>query len=152
MLAAESEAESPRDVLALDDQVCFALAVASRSVIAVYRPLLEPMSLTHPQYMMMLALWQHDGRTLGELSRELRLEAATASPLVKRLETLGYVTRTRRESDERSLEISLTDRGRELRSQAELIPAQVVERLGLPVDRLESLRDALHEIIRASGD
>lgn len=142
---------SDADVLALENQVCFALAVASRSVIGVYRPLLEPLNLTHPQYLVMLALWAEDGRTMGELSTTLRLEPPTLSPLLKRLEAIGYVSRRRRESDERVLEVTLTETGRAARSTAEKIPGQVVERLGLPVERLESLRDALHAIIAASA-
>ncbi|MET0590097.1 MAG: MarR family transcriptional regulator [Naasia sp.] len=137
--------------LQLDEQVCYALAVASRSVIALYRPLLEPLGMTHPQYLVMLALWESDRRTVGELAGALRLEAATLSPLLKRLETLGYVRRTRRETDERVVEITLTGAGSAIRADAETIPARIVERLGLPVERLESLREALKEIIQASG-
>ena len=79
------------DPLALEEQVCFALAVAARGVIAVYRPLLEPMGLTHPQYLVMLALWQHAPLSVTELSRLLQLDPATLSPLLKRLEASGYV-------------------------------------------------------------
>ena len=83
------------DPLALENQVCFALAVASRGVIAVYRPLLEPMGLTHPQYLVMLALWQHAPLSVKDLSRLLQLEPATLSPLLKRLEASGFVHRPR---------------------------------------------------------
>lgn len=144
-------AETIKDPLHLDEQVCYALAVASRSVIALYRPLLDPMGITHPQYLVMLALWESDGRTVGELASALRLEPATSSPLLKRLEALGLVTRRRRETDERVVEISLTAKGRELRAEAEAIPAEIVARLGLPMDRLADLRDALHEVIRAAA-
>ncbi|PVZ94935.1 MarR family transcriptional regulator [Amnibacterium flavum] len=143
--------DAGEDLLALDNQVCFALAVASRSVIALYRPLLEPLGVTHPQYLVLLALWGRDGMTMGELSSTLRLEPATLSPLLKRLEAIGYVSRGRRPSDERVLEVTLTQAGHDARATAERIPAQVVERLGLPMERLESLRDALHLIIAASA-
>src|SRR6478752_10227593 len=94
------------DPLALEQQVCFALAVASRRVIGLYRPLLEPMGLTHPQYLVMLALWQREPLTVRELGELLSLEPATLSPLLKRLESTGYLTRTRDPRDERSLNLA----------------------------------------------
>jgi DNA-binding MarR family transcriptional regulator len=138
------------DVLALENQVCFGLAVAARSVIALYRPVLEPLSLTHPQYLVMLALWERDPRSVKNLGEALQLEPATLSPLLKRLEVTGYVERKRSTSDERSLEVTLTETGRALRAQAELIPHQIVQRLGLPVPELENLREGLHTIIAAA--
>ncbi|BDI22658.1 MarR family transcriptional regulator [Herbiconiux sp. L3-i23] len=139
------------DVLALDNQVCFALAVASRSVIALYRPLLEPLGITHPQYLVLLALWERDGRSVSDLASTLRLEPATLSPLLKRLEVLRYLERRRSMTDERSLEIVLTTRGQQLRAEAEPIPAKIVERLGLPIEQLETLRDALQRVIAVSA-
>src|SRR5436305_6544596 len=100
------------DPLKLDRQVCFALSVASRIVIAIYRPLLEPHGLTHPQYLVMLALWEQSPRSVKELGAALRHEPATLSPLLKRLEALGYVTRSRSRSDERRLTVELTETGR----------------------------------------
>jgi len=141
----------PDDLLALENQVCFGLAVAARSVIALYRPVLEPLSLTHPQYLVMLALWERDPRSVKELSEALQLEPATLSPLLKRLEATGYVERKRSTSDERTLEVTLTQSGRELRSEAEKIPGQIVARLGLPVSELEHLREGLHAIIAAAS-
>ncbi|MDT7547262.1 MAG: MarR family transcriptional regulator, organic hydroperoxide resistance regulator, partial [Actinomycetota bacterium] len=127
------------DPLALDRQVCFALAVASRSVIALYRPLLEPMQLTHPQYLVMLALWERSPRSVKDIGGELRLDPATLSPLLKRLEALGYLTRHRSTTDERMLDVELTRAGRALRRKAEKIPYAVVERLGMDVDDLMKL-------------
>ena len=141
----------PDDLLALENQVCFGLSVAARSVIALYRPVLEPLSLTHPQYLVMLALWERDPRSVKELSEALQLEPATLSPLLKRLEATGYVERKRSTSDERTLEVTLTQSGRELRSEAEKIPGQIVARLGLPVSELEHLREGLHAIIAAAS-
>lgn len=143
-------ADSP-DLLALENQVCFALAVASRSVNAVYRPLLEPLGLTHPQYLVMLALWERSPRSVRELGDELRLDPATLSPLLKRLETLGYVARRRSASDERVLEITTTEAGAALRAQAETIPPRIVERLGMSATELEGLRSALHRVIAAAS-
>ena len=134
--------DSP-DVLALENQVCFALAVASRSVNAIYRPLLEPLGLTHPQYLVMLALWERSPRSLGDIADALALEPASASPLVKRLEKEGLIERVRSEQDERRLDISLTDAGRALRTQALDVPRQVMQRVGLDLEAVTALREAL---------
>ncbi|MEU4677226.1 MarR family transcriptional regulator [Micromonospora sp. NPDC023737] len=140
-----------RDPLALEEQVCFALSVAARSVVAVYRPLLEPMGLTHPQYLVMLALWQYAPLSVRELSRLLQLDPGTLSPLLKRLEATGYVHRERAAADERSLAVTLTAAGEALRVQAEQIPAAIVERLGLPVSELRQLHAALTTVIAAAN-
>ncbi len=140
------------DLLALDRQVCFALAVASRNVIGLYRPLLEPMGLTHPQYLVMLALWEQSPLTVAELGRRLSLEPATLSPLLKRLEAGGMVTRERDPRDVRALAVSLTPKGRRTRSRAERIPPAVLDRLGMSVGELEELRDGLTRLIAASRD
>ena len=138
------------DPLALDRQVCFALSVASRAVIAVYRPLLEPLQLTHPQYLVMLALWERAPRSVKDLSGSLRLDPATLSPLLKRLEVLGHVTRRRSTTDERVLVVELTASGQALRTEAERIPPAVVERLGMDVRALVRLHEALAEVIAAT--
>ena len=137
-------------MLALDRQVCFALAVASRSVIALYRPLLEPLQLTHPQYLVMLALWERSPRSVKDLSGALRLDSATLSPLLQRLEALGYCTRRRSSDDERMLTVELTRRGRELRDEAEKIPPAVVERLGMGIGELTDLHRVLTRVIAAT--
>lgn len=137
------------DPLALDRQVCFALSVASRSVIGIYRPLLEPMQLTHPQYLVMLALWERSPRSVKELSAALRHDPATLSPLLKRLEVLGYLTRRRSTTDERLLVVELTESGKALRAEAEKIPPAVVERLGIGVPELMDLHRALTRVTDA---
>ncbi|BEL09215.1 MarR family transcriptional regulator [Actinoplanes sichuanensis] len=138
------------DPLALEQQVCFALSVAARSVVAIYRPLLEPMGLTHPQYLVMLALWQHSPLSVRRLSELLQLDPGTLSPLLKRLEAIGYLRRERDRSDERSLAITLTERGRALRADAERIPPAVVERLGMPIEELRRVHEALTRVIAAA--
>jgi MarR family transcriptional regulator, organic hydroperoxide resistance regulator len=148
-LAAEAVIH-PVDLLALERQVCFALAVANRSVLSVYRPLLEPMGLTHPQYLVMLALWERSPRSVSDISAALQLDSATLSPLLKRLATAGFITRTRNPSDERQLDIELTAAGRRLRRQAERIPGAVVERLGVDVAELEALHAALTRVNAAA--
>ncbi|GAA0802876.1 MarR family winged helix-turn-helix transcriptional regulator [Spirilliplanes yamanashiensis] len=144
------DATTAADPLALEEQVCFALSVAARGVVAVYRPLLEPMGLTHPQYLVMLALWQHAPLSVRHLSRLLQLDPGTLSPLLKRLEAIGYLRRERDPADERSLAVTLTDAGRRLRADAEKIPPAVVERLGMPVEELRTLHAALTRVIAAA--
>ncbi|WP_028474931.1 MarR family winged helix-turn-helix transcriptional regulator [Nocardioides alkalitolerans] len=139
------------DPLALEEQVCFALSVASRAVVGVYRPLLEPLGLTHPQYLVMLALWQHEPVSGKRLSELLRLDPGTLSPLLKRLEAAGYLRRERDPDDERTLAVVLTDEGRALRTEAEKIPPAVVERLGMGLDELRDLQAALTRVIAQTG-
>ena len=138
------------DPLALDRQVCFALAAASRSVIAVYRPVLEPMGLTHPQYLVMLALWERSPRKAKDIADALLLEPATLTPLLKRPESAGLVTRDRSTSDIRALDVRLTAAGVALRAEAEKVPGQIVERLGVDVAELERVRDSLTGLIAAA--
>ncbi len=138
------------DPLALDRQVCFALAAASRSVVGVYRPILEPLGLTHPQYLVMLALWERSPRTARDVADALHLEPPTLTPLLKRLEAIGCITRVRNPDDERELRIEPTEHGRALRALAEQVPGRVVERLGVPVAVLEQVRDRLTELLAAA--
>jgi len=138
------------DPLALDRQVCFALAATSRSVISLYRPALEPLGLTHPQYLVMLALWQASPLRVRDLGDQLFLDPATLSPLLKRLESMGLITRERSAIDERSLDIRLTDAGADLREKALAVPGRIVERLGLPIAQLERVRDELTVLLEAS--
>ncbi|MGE2721412.1 MarR family winged helix-turn-helix transcriptional regulator [Mycolicibacterium celeriflavum] len=149
------------DPLALEQQVCFALAVTHRAVLAIYRPLLEPLGLTHPQYLVMLALWDHY-KTAGtgeppakplsvkDVARALQLDSATLSPMLKRLESLGFITRARSAVDERATDVRLTDEGVRLRQRALNIPLAVVERLGVDLDELETLRNVLNRVNTAA--
>ena len=146
--------EIPGDPLALERQVCFALSVAARSVLSVYRPLLEPMGLTHPQYLVMLALWGQSPLAVKDLIEMLQLDGPTLSPLLKRLEAAGLVTRTRDPRDERQLRIDLTPRGRELREDALRIPPSIVAKLGMSLGDLEELHKgltAVNEAARRAG-
>ncbi|MFE5287064.1 MarR family winged helix-turn-helix transcriptional regulator [Nocardia sp. NPDC056611] len=138
------------DPLRLDRQVCFALAVANRSVLAVYRPLLEPMGLTHPQYLVMLALWGEAPMSVKDIGEAIQLDSPTLSPLLKRLEAAGLITRRRDSHDERNLVVDLTGAGRELRTEAEKIPPAVVARLGVSLADLEELRDVLNRVNAAA--
>jgi len=145
------------DTLALEQQVCFALAVTNRAVLSIYRPLLEPLGLTHPQYLVMLALWDHQKEStdddaplsVKQIAATLQLDSATLSPMLKRLQTLGLIARNRSTADERSTHIELTD-GRALRERALAIPAAVVARLGVDLAELDELRQRLTSINSAA--
>jgi MarR family transcriptional regulator, organic hydroperoxide resistance regulator len=146
------------DPLALEQQVCFALAITNRAVLSIYRPPLEPLSLTHPQYLVMLALWDHQKASTADssplsvkqIATALQLESATLSPMLKRLEVLGYIARSRSTADERTTHIELTDDGRALRERALSIPPAVVARLGVEIAELEELREVLTRINSAA--
>ncbi|WP_067200475.1 MarR family winged helix-turn-helix transcriptional regulator [Microbacterium sp. XT11] len=134
---------APDDPLALENQLCFALVTAARTVVSVYRPILEPLGLTHPQYLVMLALWEESPRSLNDLAAALALEPATASPLVKRLEADGLIVRQRNAEDERRLDITLTDAGRSLRERALAVPGRVMAAVGMDLEEIGALRDGL---------
>lgn len=146
------------DPLALEQQVCFALAVTNRAVLAVYRPLLEPLGLTHPQYLVMLALWEHQKSSpadrnplsVKEIASVLQLDSATLSPMLKRLEALGLITRARSTADERSTHVELTNDGTALRRRALEIPPTVVARLGVDLAELEELHRVLTRVNAAA--
>ncbi|MFC4123808.1 MarR family winged helix-turn-helix transcriptional regulator [Nocardia rhizosphaerae] len=134
------------DGLTLDEQLCFPLYAASRAMTAVYRPKLERLGLTYPQYLVMLALWEHDERTVGELGKALELDSGTLSPLLKRLEATGYLERRRAADDERRVHIALTERGRAVRAQACSIPAEMAEIAGLSAEEVTALRALLRKL------
>ncbi|GER23077.1 MarR family transcriptional regulator [Zafaria cholistanensis] len=138
------------DTLALEHQVCFALSVASRSVVAAYRPVLEPLGLTHPQYLVMLALWENSPLSVKDLSSLLQLDPGTLSPLIKRLEASGYVERKRKPEDERTLAIAPTERGRLLRRDAEQVPVEMVRRLGMSREELSLLHQLMSRLTAAA--
>ena len=135
--------------LALPDMICFALYSATHAMQHVYKPLLDDLGLTYPQYLVLTALWTQDdegrqnGQTVGALGRQVQLESNTLTPLLKRLEERGLITRTRSETDERQVNITLTDPGRALKARAAHIPACVLEKSGLSLDDLTQLRDQI---------
>jgi MarR family transcriptional regulator, organic hydroperoxide resistance regulator len=125
----------PAPSAVLEDQLCFALYAASRAMTARYRPLLDAIGLTYPQYLVMMLLWEEDNQTVGQLGNRLSLDSGTLSPLLKRLTTAGLVTRHRRVEDERSVAIALTDAGRALREKADAISEEII--CALDLDRAE---------------
>ena len=126
--------------------ICFALYSAQHAMQQAYAELLDGLGLTYPQYLLMTALWAEDGRTVGALGRELRLESNTLTPMLKRLEGQVLVSRKRDRKDERRVLIRVTAKGRALQEQAARIPASLVERVGLPLEDLTRLRDELHDL------
>ena len=144
------------DPLALERQVCFALSITNRAVLAVYRPLLEPLGLTHPQYLVMLTLWdhhksgQHKPLSVKEIAATLQMDSATLSPMLKRLDALGLITRTRNAVDERSTDVTLTKGGVALRRRALAIPPAVIARLGVHMNELQHLHEVLSRINSAA--
>ncbi|MFE0327869.1 MarR family transcriptional regulator [Streptomyces sp. Y2F8-2] len=129
--------------LLLDDQLCFALYAAQRAVTAVYRPLLEDLGLTYPQYLVLLVLWERGETTVKELAAALRLDYGTVSPLLKRLQAAGLVRRERSARDERSVLVAVTARGEELRERAARVPGAVLTATGLDAPGIARLREEL---------
>jgi len=147
MEAAPPEAE---DDLLLERQLCFALTVASRSVVGAYKPVLDKLGLTHPQYLVMLALWERSPRSLKDISDSLLHEPATLSPILRRLEQAGLVTRDRLVGNERALAIGLTERGAALRGRALSVPGTMMQRLGLDRGQVAELHAAMTRLIEAT--
>lgn len=137
-----TETPSPA-LLRLDNQVCFALYSASLAMTKLYKPLLDTVGLTYPQYLVMLVLWERDGVTVSELGERLFLDSGTLTPLLKRLEATGHIARIRDAEDERRVRISLTAPGRALRDKAEAIPPCVLEASQCTVPELTELTGQL---------
>lgn len=133
--------------LLLNNQVCFPLYALSRQVTAQYRPFLEKLDITYPQYLVLLLLWESDNQTVGELGERLLLDSGTLTPLLKRMEQKGLLVRQRNPADERQVTILLTESGRAMQEQAAEIPTQLQESLNLDTQQLISLRDQLQTIL-----
>lgn len=139
----------PIGSLLLDEQLCFALYAASRAVTQLYRPLLEELELTYPQYLVMLVLWERERATIGELASTLELDHGTLSPLVKRLEAVGVLERHRRTEDERVVDAVLTPAGRELRERAAAVPQVIVDSYGVDAAEFDELRARLRRLTQS---
>ncbi|WP_296600388.1 MarR family winged helix-turn-helix transcriptional regulator [Phenylobacterium sp.] len=137
--------------LRLEDFLCFAVYSAGHAFNRLYRPLLDRLGLTYPQYLAMVVLWEGDDRTVGELGERLGLESSTLTPLLKRLEAIGLVSRARDPRDERVVRIRLTDKGRALQGPACAVPAELLAGSGLDLERLGRLRDELNDLNAALG-
>jgi MarR family transcriptional regulator, organic hydroperoxide resistance regulator len=132
--------------IAPQDMLCFALHSAAHAMHAAYMPLLEPLGLTYPQYLVLMALCAREDQTVGALGSDLRLESNTLTPLLKRMESAGWLTRRRDSSDERQVRLSLTDDGRALAARAASVPAAFAERTGQGPAQISDLRDILHSL------
>jgi MarR family transcriptional regulator, organic hydroperoxide resistance regulator len=139
------------DLLKLDNQLCFALYAATRAMTRTYRERLGPMGLTYPQYLVLIVLWENDGLTISQVGQRLLLDSGTLTPLLKRLEAAGVVTRNRRESDEREVEIWLTDKGRDMQREAAGARELVVCRLAMPEAEIADMRRELMALVDRLG-
>lgn len=135
------------DALKLDNQLCFPLYAAARRITKLYRPVLDPLGLTYTQYITMLALWERDGVTVTDLGKRLFLDSGTLTPLLKRLDQQGLVTRVRGAEDERVVTVHLTERGRAMKAQAAEVPARVASCVNLSLADGRELHRLLHALL-----
>lgn len=131
------------DALRLDNQLCFALYSTSLSMTKVYKPLLQALGLTYPQYLAMLVLWEQDGLTVSDVSTRLLTDPGSLTPLLKRLEAEGLITRTRSKQDERVVQLYLTEQGRALQQKALSVPNCILSASGLELEKLRELQAQL---------
>lgn len=139
--------EQNYDALKLSRQLCFPLYACSREMIKLYKPWLDKLELTYTQYITMLVLWEHKAMTVKALGQELYLDSGTLTPLLKKLEEKGLVTRRRSEQDERNLIVTLTDRGEAMRDDALHIPAEMTKCINLPRDDIRELYRMLYQML-----
>ena len=135
--------------LSLDRHLCFALYSASRAMTAAYRPVLDELNLTYPQYLVLLVLWEEGRATVGGLGERLQLDSGTLSPLLKRLEANGFVRRERSSTDERSVDVTLTAAGRRLERRAQCMPERLFSSTGMTEKDAANLRDAVRQLTEA---
>lgn len=133
--------------LLLKNQLCFALYAATNSITRVYRPKLDKVGITYPQYLVLLVLWEFDGLTIKELATRLRLNSAMITPLVKRLEKIELISRKRNSEDERKVNVFLTTKGKKLENSVSELQKQVASRTGLSDSNFYKLRDTLHNLV-----
>ena len=131
----------------LGNQLCFPFYVIAKEIAGLYRPLLEELDMTYPQYLVMMVLWEHHRLTVKQIGEKLSLDSGTLTPLLKRLEAKSYIIRQRKIEDERVVEISLTDEGNRLQDKACLIPAKMNDRLNLSETDIQELKDAIHKLL-----
>jgi len=135
-----ADTQAPCDALLLDNQVCFALHSTSLLMTKVYKPLLQALGLTYPQYLAMLVLWEQDGLTVGEISQRLLTDPGSLTPLLKRLESEGLLKRSRSREDERVVLVQLTDKGRALQAEAQRVPQCILQASGHSAEQLRKLQ------------
>ena len=131
----------------LGNQLCFPLYVTAKEITGLYRPLLEELDITYPQYLVMMVLWEHQRLTVNQIGEKLFLDSGTITPLLKRLEAKSYIVRQRKIEDERVVEISLTDEGERLQDKACLIPEKMNDRLDLSETDIQELKQAVSKLL-----
>ncbi|WP_077044683.1 MarR family winged helix-turn-helix transcriptional regulator [Pseudomonas sp. KK4] len=151
-MATERDTQDTCDDLLLDNQACFALHSTSLMMTKVYKPLLQELGLTYPQYLAMMVLWEQDGLTVGEISARLLTDPGSLTPLLKRLEAEGLLSRTRSREDERVVIVELTEQGRSLRDKARTIPQCILGASGMTLERLNKLQAELQALRRHLQD
>lgn len=137
-----------KDQLHISEQVCFPVYALAKEIINQYRPLLEALELTYPQYLVMLVLWEHEAQTVNQLGDKLKLDSGTLTPLLKRMETKAFVTRIRSTVDERIVNISLTEKGVALKEKAACIPKQLMEAMNVSAEDLLILKNIITKITK----
>ncbi len=150
--AAHPASDTEEDVVPLDQQLCFSVYAAAHAFTAAYRPLLEPLGLTYPQYLVLLALWEEDGLSVKGIAERLRIESATVTPLLKRLEAAGLVSRRRDPSNERVLVVELTEQGHALRKPAAGVRQRIVCALGGAEPPIQALKQEIDRLIPLLGN
>ena len=135
------------DALKLKSQVCFPLYTLSREIINQYRPFLDELDITYPQYLVMMVLWENEPQTVNQIGEKLHLDSGTLTPLLKRMEAKGFIRRTRKCTDERVVEITVTDAGYQLKTDAAQVPHKVVEAMGLTEEELRELKQIVLKIL-----
>lgn len=134
--------------LKLENQTCFPLYALAREIVNAYRPLLEELDLTYPQYLVLLVLWEHSQCTVNQLGEKLHLDSGTLTPLLKRLQSKGLINRKRSHVDERVVHISLTEEGQHIEQRAKLIPQQLSESLNLTIQELAQLKEITCKVLQ----
>lgn len=135
--------------LTLEDQLCFSLYATSMAINRLYKPLLDQLGITYPQYLVLSVLWEEDGRGISAIATRLDLESSTITPLVKRLEAAGLVTRTRRQDDERGVLVTLTVRGEELRTESRCLGEALFARAGMAAEEMIALNREVRRLHQA---
>lgn len=136
------------EALKLDNQLCFPLYAAARRVTALYTPVLKPLGLTYTQYIIFLALWEENSMTVSRLMKRLFLDVGTLSPILKKLEREGYITRTRNEDDQRVVTVTLTESGRALKEKVRDVPLKIMRCINLSGEDAEKLHLLLHRLLK----
>lgn len=133
--------------LKLDQQICFPLYVLSKEITGLYRPILQELDLTYPQYLVMMVLWEQEGLTVSAIGEKLFLDSGTLTPVLKRLESKGLINRVRNRSDERMVLLFLTEQGKDLRQQAFCIPQKLLSQINIKIEDLENFKETLTQLI-----